>query len=631
MKHRGKLKREAAPSEGIPVEATEKGQGKVQLEPKVARPLENVLIDLHKPSTREVSSCRAFCYDGLGNQYSSGTSQIEAGKAQISFTAGGQPGMQYAKIWFDLAKQSRPHDRIVNFFLDPKTSITCGNPDISAMYGFSRDSIKLNRRRYSLPDRQVVGYTTADSTGCLDLWLRDMFYNAGGYFLFENDITSGYEAMWSRQAADGHFSDFLSEDGSHARMSCESDLEYIAALALEQIWLVTGDFHWLEVHLPTIEKGLAYLTSDPTRWDSSLQMVIRGHTCDTWDFDIETEEYSPKRRVAAVCDQAGLYAAWQSLGKMHTALGNESQAQECSAKATSLKKRCDALLWDGKKYQHHHHVDSMDHGAFDESGQLAMGNTWAMTRGIADRTQSLSIIQEYESRWQTTGSRFPWWSLEPGYPAEQGAVIRKHLDYLRPGGYCNGGMMPWVGASLALAAFQNGREELGAKLILEYATFLQEQNGDIYTWYWPNMEPGFRTNTPNTTSHDGWGMGYWMDTLVKGLIGVRITEAGCQAIELSPRWNAAQINEAAVTIHYPASENYISYSYQAGTSGVKMFITGTCKSICLRLLVPKDRELRSVRNGTSNLKTKIEQVEQSKYIVLTLDNGPVWEIAFDWQ
>ena len=270
-------------------------------------------------------------------------------------------------------------------------------------------------------------------------------------------------------------------------------------------------------------------------------------------------------------------------------------------------------MWNGEKYLHHLHLDEFDHDSFDESEQLAMGNTWAMTRGLADTGKCIKILDTYVKRWEKTGHRFPWWSLEPGYPAEMGAVLKGHEDYLCPGGYANGGMMPWVGATLALSAFKNGREKLGYKLLEDYSEFLKQQEGKIYTWYWPNMEPGFRTSTPNTTSHDGWSMGHWLDALVEGLAGFRIMEPKLKAVELSPRCLAGEINEAKVTLNFPINEEYFSYVYEYKEDKILMTITGTIERLLLRVMMPGEAKCKYVHVNGARYTFGEEKIDKVLY------------------
>jgi len=66
--------------------------------------------------------------------------------------------------------------------------------------------------------------------------------------------------------------------------------------------------------------------------------------------------------------------------------------------ARDYRERAVKLLWDGTKFLHHVQMDKIDHDGFDESKQLAMGNTWAVTRGLADSLQPASVVDEYRRR-----------------------------------------------------------------------------------------------------------------------------------------------------------------------------------------------------------------------------------------
>ncbi|MFA5863189.1 MAG: hypothetical protein WC975_00725 [Phycisphaerae bacterium] len=609
-----------------PLTATEAGWGYVSTDKTLYKPLEQVSISIRGPA-QCARTFRVEWYDGLGRRYGHIFRELQNNSAVVNFNAGGFPGMQFIKVCFDPVSEGDPHDRLVNFYLEAQTQMTCDDKAISEMYEISKQAIRLNRRRYTLPEGEVIGYTTADSGNGMDFWLRDMFYNSGGYLLWEHDVTSGLEANWSRQRSDGHFPDWVDDEGQSDRMPSESDVEYIAVLALYRTWMVTGDKAWLEKYLPVVEHGLRYLTSNPIRWDEKLGMIKRGHTCDTWDFDIETDQYhSETRAVAAICDQTGLYAAYLAMSTIYAYLDDETQSIEYRRLADELRQRCENILWDGEKFRHHVHLTSIDHDGFDEGRQLAMGNGWAMIRGLASHSQCLMILRTYEERWKKTGHRFPWWSLEPGYPIDQGQVLKKYADYLQPGGYCNGGMMPFVGATLSLAAFQHGREDLGARLLSDYAKFIEEQGGQIYTWYWPNMQPGFRTTTNNTTGHDGWGMGHWVDALVEGVTGLRILEPKLNAVEISPRWVAAGIHEAHVVVHFSSVDRYVAYDYYVDRGRMVIRVTGSMKQINLRILVPTDLSVENAIINNIPATFEIEQIEKSNYLLLKLTEAVVWEI-----
>ncbi|MHB9037957.1 MAG: glucosidase family protein [Armatimonadota bacterium] len=609
-----------------PIVATEEWWGAINTDRTTYKPLEEVRVRLRKPA-RGADAYRMAWYDGLGNGYGFASGEFDSAEAEVSFLAGGEPGMQHILIWFDPSDEHSAYDRLVSFTLAAETEISCANQDISDMYTLSKESVLLNRRRYRLPEGEVIGYTTADSGNSMDFWLRDMFYSLTGHSLWEQDITSGFEALWSRQMPDGSFPDWVDACGHSERMPSESDVEYIAALALYQVWLIKGDDDWLRKHLPAIERGIKYATSHPMRWDVEHSFIRRAHTCDTWDFDIDTDAFTDESNaVAATCDQSGLYSAWLALAHIYEHLGDSVKAIDYRASAESLRERCNRLLWDGEKYQHHLHLTGYAHEEFNEADQLAMGNTWAMTRGLAERKQCTAIVDTYMRRWDLLECRFPWWSLDPGYPVWMGRVLHKKQDYLQPGGYANGGMMPWVGGALALGAFRNGREDVAARLLLDYARFLKESGGRVYTWYWPNMQPGFRTTTRNTTGHDGWGMGHWLGSLVEGLVGLRITEPGISSVELSPRWQSMQSASARVVLHYPSADKYVAYTYYESERCIRIVLTGSAKRILLRTMLPADASIESAHVNKTRVAAEIDQVEGATYAVLHFADAPIWDV-----
>lgn len=653
-------------SPAVPLEATRREWGELRFDKKEYGPLDEVKVSIRAPA-RGAKRFRLEWYDGLGGQYGETSGRMSKGRATCSFLAGGFPGMQFARLWFDPGVRRRravgisepafvrgwfedisAHDRLANFSLRAETRFQCGDADLDALFPLSRASMLLNRRRFRLPGKntagctpaesslpgdrpgahETIGYTTADSGNALDLWLRDHFYNSLGFVLWEADVKSGIEAIFERQGVDGSLPDNVDAQGKTSRMNTESDVEYLGVLALYSAWMVTGDDAWLRRNLPAVEQGIAYLTSSPKRWDERTRLVRRGHTCDTWDFDIdlsdEWDEDSPA--VAAVCDQSGLYLALKCLAEIHTCLGRKSKASHYGKRAREFRERAVRALWDGEKFQHHLHLDAFDHGSFDESGQLAMGNGWAMTRGLADRRQCRRILETYRRRWRKTGHRFPWWSLEPPYPVELGKCLEACRYYLCPGGYANGGMMPFVGAALALAAFEAGEEKFGARLLRDYAGFLRSENGEIYTWYWPNMEPGFRCGTRNTTCHDGWGMGHWVEAFVRGLVGVRLTGPGLASVEISPRWPALGCARIEAVAHYPSSDRYVAYRWEKGRGRIRLLVTGAARTVRLRILVPaRSRAARVTLNGRG-VPLRLERVGTSRYVSLSLKGPGVNEV-----
>ena len=418
-----------------------------------------------------------------------------------------------------------------------------------------------------------------------------------------------------QQQENGMIPDGIERSGQTWRVGMESDVEYILVIGVWQTWQVTGDDVWLAESLPRLEKALAYIRSDEKHWDVKHRLVKRQHSCDTWDFDIDgaTNE-GTQRHVIATCDQSGYILAFEAMSRMYRHLGDEAKAGQWQLESDEYRKRADDLLWDGTKYLHHVHLDDIDHGDFDETTQLAMGNTWAITRGMAEPGQARSIIDEYRKRHAETGDAFPWWSLQPGYPDDLGYFSTPECQQ---GGYVNGGLMPWVGGELCRASFLSGRESYGVDLLRAYVAHIKSTGG-AHVWYWPDGEAGFRTTNevPNAT----WGMSEWLNAAVDGLAGIRDDGIQLRSVECSPRWTAAGVRDVKVHIRYAISKAYFTYKMQveenAGT--IRLTFTGSGKKTNVRILLPDGWLPNVVKAGDSPVDFTIDEVDASRYVCFSL-------------
>jgi hypothetical protein len=483
----------------------------------------------------------------------------------------------------------------LNFEVACESRVQTGDPDFDFLYPFTRDQMRLGRRAYQTPRGKFVGYISADTWHFDGIWLRDWIYGWPAYRYWERDLTCGVDRFLEMQAENGMVMDGIERNGHTWRVGLESDVEYIMALAVWQTWQATGDDAWLRAALPRLERALAYARSDPKHWDAGHALVKRQHSCDTWDFDIDgATDHGDRRHVIATCDQSGYTLAFVAMSRMYAALGEEALANAWADYAAGYRERASALLWDGTKFLHHVHLDPIDHGDFDESQQLAMGNTWAMTRGLASPAQARVIVDTYRRRHALTGDAYPWWSLQPGYPDYLGYFRR---EYCKQGGYANGGLMPWVGGELCLGAFQCGREAYGVTLLRQYADHLR-RTGGAQVWYWPDGEPGFRTT--NEVNYAGWGMAQWIAALFEGLSGVRDQAATLRTVHVSPRWPAAGVKQARVSVAYGASDACFSYALATDDAVQRIAIefTGSGERAEFHLLLPEGWQAVSVQvNG----------------------------------
>ncbi len=581
------------------------------------RPLDLVTVTIAGRAAGD-TTCRVRVADPSQRVYFEKDVDLTANQGAVRFPATGQLGTHYVYLWWPGEKR---YSRYVNFRLDAETSIETGDRDFDGIYPFTREAMLLGRRDYQTQRGRLVGYISADTWHFDGIWLRDWIYSLPAYKYWEREMQCGLDRFLEVQRADGQTPDGIERDGRTWRVGLESDVEYILTLGVWDTWKATGDDTWLRAALPKLEKAMAYIRSDPKHWDPVNRLIKRQHSCDTWDYDIDgATDQGAVRHVIANCDQSGYALAFRGMSEMYAHLGDASAAARWLKEANEYRLRAAKLHWDGTKFLHHVHLDTIDHAGFDESRQLTMGNTWAMTRGLADPRQSAAIVDEYRRRQRATGDKYPWWSLQPGYPDSLGYWKD---EYRKQGAYANGGLMPWVGGELARAALQNEREPYGVELIRQYAAHLRETGG-AQVWYWPDGTPGHRTT--NEVNYAGWGMAQWVDALVEGLAGIRDLSGQYRRAEVSIRWPATGVTTARATARYAASDAYLSYQWHSEPRSISIAYSGSGAETRFRVLLPAGFTPRAVMLNGTDIKFDREGEGASTYVSFTPDHAQRGEL-----
>lgn len=606
---------------GVEPAAVEGAYGRVTTDARVYKPLDRVTVRVEGRATGDPVG-RIRVADSRQRTYFESDVRLSGNRGEVSFAAGGALGAQYVYLSWPGEKR---YSRYLNFQLEAETVVESGDPDFDGLYPFTRDAMRLGRRQYESGGGRFVGYISADTWHFDGIWLRDWIYGLPAYRYWETEMSCGIDRFLEQQKEDGQIPDGIERDGRTWRVGLESDVEYIMTLGVWQTWQATGDNAWLERALPHLERGLRYIRSDARHWDATNRLIKRQHSCDTWDFDIAgARDRGTSRHVVATCDQSGYYQAFRAMEQMYGALGKREDAGRWAAEAEGYRSRAAALLWDGTKFLHHVHLDpAIEHGDFDERTQLAMGNTWAMTRGLATDQQARSIIDEYRRRHKATGDAYPWWSLQPGYPDRLGYWNQPHL---RQGGYANGGLMPWVGGELCRAAFRFGREGYGVELLRQYAAHLR-RTGGAQVWYWPDGSPGFRTT--NEVAYAGWGMAQWVDALVDGLAGVRDLDAKMRTVEIAPRWAATGVTRVRAVVRYAASDGYVAYrmSLDRAGKGFTIEFTGSGEAAEFRVLLPEGGRAKAVTAGGQPAAFSTAEIDRSRYVTFPVKIAGVTALA----
>ncbi|MDZ7721280.1 MAG: hypothetical protein U5R06_00265 [candidate division KSB1 bacterium] len=338
-------------------------------------------------------------------------------------------------------------------------------------------------------------------------WLRDHVHTLKGMKYFYEDLKSGIDLYAEYQRDDGmiydniyprrekknwwdkrfQYGDFIEHIDDNAyelkRIPVENDVEYLFIEGLYYTWKATGDDVWMQSHLDNALKAVEYSRTSPYRWSFEYDLLKRGFTIDTWDFqpaedaarvggDIMVVDTARTRFGVMFGDNTGMAAACEYLAEMLETAGRHVKATEIREFGQSLKQRLDELAWNGEYYIHHVPEDRSvrrNFGATDQSEQVSLSNAYSLNRTLTHE-QCVAIIKTYQQIRDSMPETSPgeWYSIYP--PFETGFHLPKWE-------YMNGGVTPIVAGELAHGAFEHGFENYAAG-ILERVAGLALETGD---------------------------------------------------------------------------------------------------------------------------------------------------------
>ena len=470
-------------------------------------------------------------------------------------------------------------------------------------------------------------------------WIRDYMLSIKGFKYTEMDVTSFPDLLLEHQTPKGFFFEILapvtdmhsgvptrlnefgqcvaiSPDECHllepgmefglCRLELEADIEYLMVEGVWQIWQATGDDDYLRLNLPRLEKGLAYMMTDPLRWDSDYRLVKRPRTLDTWDFlDRESSSYDRAIRADDPMgifhgDNTGLFYAKTLMAKLYRALGDETSAKRHEDEAASLKERIMKHLWNGVFFRHFLPLTPVNYGV-DEEFQMSLSNAYALNRGILSYEERLSVLNAYRAMRDKNGEMDDFRNLEPPYPIFKG---------MKAGEYVNGAIAPFVAGQLAVAAFEIGEEEYGVDILKRVGRKVSRDGKFSFLWNWSGQDIG---GGPRC-----WSAAEILNAECTGLAGVRDDGKLFEQVTLSPRFAAAKENRAYVKLVYPASRASVEYEFKADYAARKLFFElVSCHRSCnLRMYIPGNAKPVSATIDERPAEFKDEVVGSSHYAVL---------------
>ena len=505
------------------------------------------------------------------------------------------------------------------------TAVRTGRPEFDGLFPLVRGFLQRSALDLSIDGRRVRGFRTPDAKS---VWIRDHSDMMRAVRHFEPDLTSAVQHFADTQAANGRVFDYVTtfpekppcerENWTkYVRVPVEADVEYRFVKAAYLAWQASGDDEWMAALLPSLERALRYITTHPWYWDPGRGLVKRAYTIDTWDFaytagrhdwlqfQITDDTYWGYMHG----DLSGYYEAFGLMATLHGRFGDERIARYWERRAEELRAAMNETCWNGRFYTHFVKITPVAIEGVDESAQLSLSNPMAINRGAADHCQAVSIIREYQRRGADGRAFAEWFSIDPPFP--DGIFGDERLVR---GAYVNGGIMPLVGGELARAAFEHGFEAYGADILARYYALIAPK-GEAYLWYFPDGRPSTvdTSTSPDAQPTDGWGSSAMAWALLEGLAGVVDRGRTFDAIRLSPRWDAAGIDEAEVSVGYAASGASVGYRYARGQALVTLEVVAASAHVEWHVLLPAGHRAAQARCDGREVAVRTAHVEASPY------------------
>lgn len=352
-------------------------------------------------------------------------------------------------------------------------------------------------------------------------WLRDHVHTLKGMKYFYPELKSGIKLYADSQREDGmiwdnyshsyseetgsywvqrfRYGDFVRtspEDGMlFTRIPVENDVEYLFIEGIYYTWKATGDDAWMASLLDQAIKALGYTLNSPLRWSEKFQLLKRGYTIDTWDFQNSEDatisagegnapdpmviKENTTRFGVMFGDNTGMAAACQYLAEMLELVERDKEADEIREMGDEIQKRIDDLAWNDQFYQHHVPEDpdiKRDLGV-DESQQVSLSNAYSLNRKIA-HDKAVEIIKTYQRIREIMPETSPgeFYTIYPPFDKGYGGHNSKW-------NYMNSGVTSIVAGELAHGAFEHGFETYGVDILNRVLKLARKTNNFLHCTY----------------------------------------------------------------------------------------------------------------------------------------------------
>jgi hypothetical protein len=442
--------------------------------------------------------------DAQGREYFRG-----AATARVSFVVGGALGTHTVRL---LANDDSELDSLT-FDVTAKTCVEDG--------GRFRELFDILNRTMRCYRPDGAGEITwhGRTYRAFVPWMLDHVHTAKGMQYFSSHTAGLVDLMAEAQRQDGMIWSFARRDHGpgyydtaygpygyawrdggvlFARQPVENHCEYNFVECVYLAWQGSGDDEWMTGRLEAATRALDYGVSDPARWSSRFELLKRGYTIDSWDFQVH-DEYTvefplataqmidPDRTKFGVFfgDNTGYAYSCDLLAEMLQHAGREDDARRYRDRAEDIRRRLTEIAWNGRFYTHHVGEDpsvTRDLGV-DETAQVAMSNAYALNRNIPHE-QCRSILRTYLDMTEALppGSPGEWYAIYPPFGRGFGTDSQRWQ-------YMNAGVHGHAAGELARGAFEHGFERYGADILTRLGELGREHGGTVRFAYTGAYDP----------------------------------------------------------------------------------------------------------------------------------------------
>lgn len=463
----------------------------------------HVYKPLEKINLKFASPCNISVFDGSGRSYAT-ASNSRSFSFMVSGTLGFQVIVITNKKGVELSRTS--------FKVSAKTSLSDGSDTYGKLFRQlywtmigSEEGSDMGRGGEAFPF-----YVENEFYFTFVPWLRDHVHTLKGMKYFYPNVKSAIDLFAKYQRADGMVWDNFSKRKKEPsmwdkrfsyggfiqpidnykfefkRIPVEADMEFIFLEGIYVTWQATGDTQWMIGKLDNALRAVKYCTSDPYRWSTKYQLIKRGFTIDTWDFQCEEDAEvvggdqmridKDKTRFGIMYgDNTGFIHACQKLAIMLEVANRKEDANRIIKLATDMQQRLDSLAWNGKFYTHHVPEDptvKRDLGV-DLRESFSLSNAYSLNRNIGHE-KCVSIINKYQELYKSKPANGlgEWYGIYP--PFTKGFGENSEWTYV------NGGVLSLVAGELAHGAFENGAEDYAVDILNRISGLASKYNDFLH-------------------------------------------------------------------------------------------------------------------------------------------------------